>query len=238
LVLNIECTADPVNGMYPNRVHGILKTCYFTSRAGHSAFYGNYLHNNSMHTVDYHQLTQALERLQIAADAAECQGAMSAVICLTGQDGLASWLPAHFPEIESGVAEGNALAMEAKQLILDLYQYNLGCLGQGNLDYALLMPDDDDSLHERTDALGHWCQGFMLGMRFCGAEDPGQFTGELAEILDDIREISQVSSEALDDTEEEEQSYTELVEYLRVGVMLFCETLHASQGTAGSTLVH
>jgi uncharacterized protein YgfB (UPF0149 family) len=192
----------------------------------------------SMSNVDYQQLTQALERLQIAADAAECQGAMSAVICLSGADGLASWLPAHFPEIEAGVAEGNALAGEAKQLIVELYQSTLGQLGQGNFDYALLMPDDEDSLEERTDALGHWCQGFLLGLRYSGVGDPGQFSGELAEILDDIREISQVTSAALENTEEEEQSYSELVEYLRVGVMLFCETLQASKGATGSKLVH
>lgn len=191
-----------------------------------------------MQTVDYYQLSQALERCQIAADAAECQGAMSAVICLTGEDGMENWLAAHFPELETGVAQGNALASEAKALITELYKTTLNSLGQGNLDYALMMPDDEDSIFERTDALGHWCQGFMLGMRFSGVSDPGQFSGELAEILDDIREISQVSAEALENTEEEEQSYTELVEYLRVGVMLFCETLRASPGTADSTLVH
>lgn len=191
-----------------------------------------------MSDVDYQQLTQALERLQIAADAAECQGAMSAVICLTGEDGLVSWLPAHFPEIESGLAEGNALAREAKRIIVELYQSTQGQLGQGNFEYALLMPDDEEALSVRTDALGRWCQGFLLGLRFSGVNDPGQFTGELAEILDDITEISQVTSAALDNTEEEEQSYAELVEYLRVGVMLFCETLRASKGATGSKLVH
>jgi uncharacterized protein YgfB (UPF0149 family) len=191
-----------------------------------------------MSEIDYQHLTQALERLQIAADAAECQGALSAVICLTGADGLGAWLAAHFPEIESGVAEGNALAGEARQLIVSLYQTTLGQLGQGNLDYALLMPDDEDPLSLRTDALGHWCQGFLLGLRYSGVNDPGQFSGELAEILEDIGEISQVNSASLENTEEEEQSYVELVEYLRVGVMLFCETLRASKGATGSKLVH
>lgn len=235
LLLNIERTADPVNGMYHDPGHAILKSRFPTDYTARFAI--NSL-IKSMSIVDYHQLTQALERLQIAADAAECQGAMSAVICLSGEDGLSSWLPAHFPEIESGVAEGNALANEAKQMISELYQATLGQLGQGNFEYALLMPDDEDSLHERTDALGHWCQGFLLGLRYSGVNDPGQFTGELAEILDDIQEISQVTSAALEDTEEEEQSYSELVEYLRVGVMLFCETLHASKGATGSKLVH
>jgi uncharacterized protein YgfB (UPF0149 family) len=191
-----------------------------------------------MSDVDYQQLTQALDRLQIVADAAECQGAISAVICLTGEDGLANWLSAHLPEIDAGLAEGNALASEAKQLIVELYQTTLGQLGQGNFDFALLMPDDEDALSVRTDALGHWCQGFLLGMRYSGVNDVGQFSGELAEILNDITEISQVTSAALDNTEEEEQSYAELVEYLRVGVMLFCETLRASKGATSSKLVH
>ncbi|MEJ2361320.1 MAG: UPF0149 family protein [Gammaproteobacteria bacterium] len=189
-----------------------------------------------MNVVDYHQLTHALERLQIAADAAECHGALSAVICLTGEAGLASWLPAHFPEVEAGIAEGNALASEARQLIVELYQSTLAQLQQGSFDYALLMPDDEEPLSVRTDALSHWCQGFMLGLRYSGVNEPGRLSGELAEILGDIEEISQVSSSALENSEEEEQSYMELVEYLRVGVMLFCENLRS--GSNESTLVH
>lgn len=191
-----------------------------------------------MNAVDYQDLTRALERLQVAADAAECQGAMSAVACLTGEAGLPGWLTAHFPEIESGVAEGDALAAETRQMISDLYRLTLEQLDQGNFDYALLMPDDDEPLTVRTDALSHWCQGFMLGLRFSGVDDPSQFSGEMAEILGDIQEISQVSSATLEDNEEEEQSYTELVEYLRVGVMLFCENLRTGRGSSESSLVH
>lgn len=191
-----------------------------------------------MNAVDYQALTRALERLQVAADAAECQGAMSAVVCLTGDAGLTGWLAAHFPEIESGVAAGDALAVEARQMIVDLYRLTQDQLEQGNFDYALLMPDDDESLSLRTDALSHWCQGFMLGLRFSGVDDPGKFSGEMAEILGDIQEISQVSSAALENNEEEEQSYAELVEYLRVGVMLFCENLRAGKDGNESSLVH
>lgn len=191
-----------------------------------------------MSDVDYQQLTDALQRLEITADAAECQGAMSAVICLTGETGMANWLAAHFPEIDAGIAQGNALAGEARSLISDLYQIVLDQLSHGNFDYALLMPDDEESILLRTDALAHWCQGFLLGLRFSGVNDPSQFTGELAEILQDISEISQVTSESLDNSEEEERSYAELVEYLRVGVMLFCETLKARKGATNSNLVH
>lgn len=191
-----------------------------------------------MNAVDYQTLTQALERLQVAADAAECQGAMSAVVCLTGEAGLSAWLGAHFPEIESAVAGGDALAAETRRMIVELYQLTQDQLGQGNFEYALLMPDDDEPLSLRTDALSHWCQGFMMGLSYSGVSDPGQFSGETAEILGDIQEISQVSSASLENNEEEEQSYVELVEYLRVGVMLFCENLRSSKGSDASSLVH
>lgn len=191
-----------------------------------------------MNNVEYQQLTQALQRLEIAADAAECHGAMSAVICLIGEGGMANWLAAHFPEIDAGIAQGNALASELRDLISELYQTVLEQLNNGNFDYALLMPDDDESILLRTDALAHWCQGFLLGLKYSGVNDTSQFSGELAEIIQDISEISQVTSEALENNEEEEQSYAELVEYLRVGVMLFCETLRARKGATASNLVH
>ena len=231
LLLNIERVADPVNGMYRDPRHDILKNRFLPAIM-------HFLLEKYMSDIDYQKLTQSLERLQIAADAAECHGAVSAVICLTGEDGLTSWLPTHFPEIDAGLAEGDAFAKEAQQMIAALYQTTLGQLGQGNFDYALLMPDDEEPLALRTDALAHWCQGFLLGLRYSGVNDPAQFSGELAEILEDITEISQVTSAELDNTEEEEQSYTELVEYLRVGTMLFCETLRASKAAAGSKLVH
>lgn len=191
-----------------------------------------------MSDFDYQSITSALQRLEIAADAAECHGAMSSVICLTGEAGLQPWLSAHFPEIEHAIAEGNALAGETRQLIAELYQQVLQQLQRGQFDYELLMPEDTESLAMRTEALANWCQGFLLGLRCSGVSDISKFNGDLAEILEDITEISQVSGGGLEDTEEEERSWTELVEYLRVGVMLFCETLQAPNRTGQTSTVH
>lgn len=191
-----------------------------------------------MSNFDYQSITSALHRLDIAADAAECHGAMSSVICLVGEAGLHPWLAMHFPEIESAIADGDALASETRQLISDLYQQVLQQLQAGQFDYELLMPDDDEALELRTEALANWCQGFLLGLRCGGVSDISKFNGELAEILQDITEISQVSGGGLENTEEEEQSWTELVEYLRVGVMLFCETLQGQSRTGQTNTVH
>lgn len=191
-----------------------------------------------MSDPDYQTVTSALQRLDVAADAAECHGAISAVVCLLGAAGFDTWLPLHFPQLPDAATQGDALARETQDLLSTLYRNVVDELGNGRFSYHLFMPMDDTALEERADALGHWCQGFLLGLRYSGVTDTSRFTGELAEILDDIIEISQVSSAALDNTEEEERSYSELVEYLRVGVMLFNETLQARKEPPGSKSVH
>jgi len=191
-----------------------------------------------MSDPDYQSITNALQRLDTAADAAECHGAISAVVCLLGATGFDTWLAMHFPQLQAAAAQGDALAKEAQALLSALYQSVVDELGNGRFSYHLFMPMDDTTLEERADALGHWCQGFLLGLRYSGVTDTSRFSGELAEILADITEISQVSSVALDNTEEEERSYAELVEYLRVGVMLFNETLQSRKEPPGSKSVH
>ncbi len=182
-----------------------------------------------MSEFSYQQISDALQRLEIAADAAECHGAISAVACLTGDSGLLAWMDSHFPEIERAIADGNALAVEAKQLLSDLYVHVVKQLQEGEFVYEVLMPGDDEGIDMRTRSLAHWCQGFLLGLRYSGVTDVDRFSGDLAEILQDITEVSQVSDVSLENSEEEEQSYTELVEYLRVGVILFFETLQSRQ---------
>ncbi|MGD8783033.1 MAG: UPF0149 family protein [Thioalkalispiraceae bacterium] len=180
-----------------------------------------------MQEFDYDEITSALERYGIAADAADCQGSITATACMNGPSGFQLWLESYLEELQDRVNQGDALARETYTLLQKLYQQVCHQLENGEFDYALLLPDDDVDLELRTEAMSHWCQGFLMGLRYSGVTDFNKFTGELGEIIDDITEISQVSAGQLDYSEEEEQSYAELVEYLRVGVMLFNETLNS-----------
>ena len=190
-----------------------------------------------MQDFNYLDINLALEQLDIAADAAEFHGAMSAVICVNGENGYSIWLGSHVPEIEAAIARGDAQAQETSRITKGLYQQILKSLANGNFNFELMIPDDDIDLELRTEAMAHWCQGFLLGLGYSGITDLKQFSGELGEIIDDITEISQVTAGQLEYSEDEEQSLTELVEYLRVGVMLFNETLQ-SHTTQSNTSVH
>ena len=171
----------------------------------------------------YEKLEDALYRIDLASNAAECHGAVSAMVCTMGEKGKDSFIDLALPELTDKLSQGDALAQEAQQIILDVYQQTTAQLLEGGFDYQLLLPDDEETLALRAQALGHWCQGFMMGLKWAGVTEAKSLPGDLAEIMVDIAEISKVGGDHLNETEEEEQSYAELVEYLRVGVMLFSE---------------
>lgn len=231
LLSNIERLRDRVNGLFQSLPRGILSHCFPTVIVLRRAYL-------PMQDLNYQDVTDALARLGIASDAAECQGAMSAVICFAGEDGFEVWLGSHLPEIESARMQGDALATETVRITEALYSDANAQLQASALGYQLFLPDDDTDLEVRTQAMVHWCQGFLLGLRYVGVADTGQFQDELAEIINDITEIAQMTIGELDYSEEEERSYTELVEYLRVGVMLFWETLSARGSTSSTSTLH
>jgi len=189
-----------------------------------------------MQEFDYEEITAALERFGIAADAAECQGSISAMACMNGPSGFQLWLDSYLEGLQERLNQGDALAKETFDLMQGLYQRVCLQLQNGEFEYALFLPDDEIDLELRTEAMAHWSQGFLMGLQYSGVTDLSKFTGELAEIIDDVTEISQVSAGQLDYSEEEEQSYTELVEYLRVGVMLFNETLHSQMSESNQSI--
>jgi hypothetical protein len=62
---------------------------------------------------------------------------------------------------------------------------------------------------------------------------------EVREIADDIVEISRATTDG-EEGESDEAAYSELIEYLRVGVILVFETLEAERGarTTDTRVIH
>jgi uncharacterized protein YgfB (UPF0149 family) len=86
---------------------------------------------------------------------------------------------------------------------------------------VLLLPTDDAPLADRAAALGQWCQGFHGFGLNAGGKD---LSDDAKEVLQDLAAISQVQ-EALEESEDGEGDYMEVMEYLRVApLLLFSET--------------
>ena len=104
-----------------------------------------------------------------------------------------------------------------------------------NLQLQLCLPEGEDvGLGEQVNALAEWCEGFLYGLANAGIQTKGNLSAEIKEILHDIGAIAQVDGVELAD-EEEEVSFVELVEFVRVAVLLLAEEV---QPMKSSRTVH
>jgi yecA family protein len=106
--------------------------------------------------------------------------------------------------------------------------------------FQLLLPDDEDPMDERIASLSDWTRAFLIGFEAQGKIQPRpMLSAESKEALDDLQEITTLST-TFNETETEEQDYAEVVEYVRLAVLLLHqEMLNArSQGGVHPPYLH
>ena len=107
--------------------------------------------------------------------------------------------------------------------LIGLQEMVKGELTGDDVTVVLLLPNDDAPLTERTAALGQWCQGFLSGFGL-NCRDSSALSLEATEVLQDLAAIAQIQ-DALEESDDGEHDYMEVMEYLRVApLLLFSET--------------
>jgi uncharacterized protein YgfB (UPF0149 family) len=171
-----------------------------------------------MFQVTFPEVARVLQALQSSVAAAESHGCLCGALCTTQQYTLENW----FDEL---VPEADADAGDDRAPLRLLFADTIRALRGEEMEFQLLLPDDDDALLERALALSQWCQGFLYGFGTGQAVAREELTGEVNEVLRDLTHISQASVETGAEAEEEEQAYAEIVEYVRAGVQLIHDEL-------------
>jgi uncharacterized protein YgfB (UPF0149 family) len=109
------------------------------------------------------------------------------------------------------------------------------------MSFQPLLPAEEASLEQRTEALAAWCQGFNYGLALAVriADADAALKGEpVAEIVHDFAELAQLGY-AEDEIEGEgEVAWAELLEYVRVSVQLVFEELAAFRQQTGLAVRH
>lgn len=170
-----------------------------------------------MHFTEFDNMVARLTN--DAADAAECHGHLLGLLCAQIENPVGQWLDA----LLSAAPSDNALLEEARMEMDAVGRLLVGKVADGNLEYQLLLPDDDEPLSERAAALAHWCQGFLFGMAQGGIKNFAGLPGDCSELLNDFSEITKLTVE--NDTEEDEAAFIELEEFVRVGSQLIFEEM-------------
>jgi len=136
--------------------------------------------------------------------------------------GLCGWLAgggASVREWPAKVLADDALPTPAANGALDeLRLASAAQLADRSFDFALLLPEADASLAERSGALFEWCRGFLGGFGLSAGSRP-KLSEEGAEALGDLAKLAAAQAQT-DGDEEDEEALVEIEEFVRVAVLL------------------
>ena len=87
------------------------------------------------------------------------------------------------------------------------------------------MPGDDVALARRAEALVEWCRGFLGGVGLAGIGSKREaLSAEAREIVEDFGTIAASNFDYADE-DEDETALSEVLEFVRVGVLLLYSEL-------------
>jgi len=173
---------------------------------------------------NYAQIQRLLSESRALTEPAEAHGTLAGALCATGGYRLEDWLAEILPE---GATDGNVMP-----LLRGIYDETRAALTGTQMQFELLMPDDEESIEQRTEALTLWCNGFVYGLGSGGATDPERLPGDAGEIVRDLAHIMRAGVDEKEGTEANESALAELVEFVRVGVQVVFEELGAMRHPA------
>lgn len=181
---------------------------------------------------DIPQLEELLFRFDAALGASEAHGALCGMLCAQGSTEAAQWMLHVLGEHD----DSSPLLSDIGRQLLQIHQVTVAQMNGHDVEFELMLPDDDEPLDERIEALGSWCDGFVYGLAVGGITEASELPEDSKEIISDILEISRAGY-VIDDeaeaeiSEDDEEAFVEVCEYVRMGVLLIYEELQPLQSS-------
>lgn len=178
--------------------------------------------NDTTQPLDFDEYCNRMLEFGYEVSPSELHGLLSGVAC-TGlkirPDSIVNLTLKHL-DVDS-CSDRNRTAILAMYEVIEREMFS------SDSSYAVFLPDDELDLSQRLRCLTAWCQGFLVGFGTAAAQQQvSRFSPETEEALKDIVNIanmaddSSADGEVDDDEEADEAAYAEIVEYLKVAVLL------------------
>lgn len=162
--------------------------------------------------VSYQELDHCLQELGAQISPAETHGLLTGIICLLNDNQDAIWRATLLESLDC--EQPNKRQWKILDRIVDSMRAKFIKL---NFDFDLMLPSDETPLNERVLELGHWCRGFLSGLGMVGITSEDLKNEVVKELVDDLSKIAHVSM-GKKASEEDEDNFIEIVEYVRMAV--------------------
>jgi len=173
---------------------------------------------------DWSEILAECQRLHLSVAPSELHGGLSGWLAGGGDDPT-GW-------VQAVLAEEGAPRPDGDDPLGRLFETTLTQLDAPDFGFSLLLPDEDASLLERSEALFAWCRGFVGGYGLAA----GECTDLSAEGHDALADLVRLAAEngQLEGDEEDEIALMELEEFVRVTALL----LHSEHVQTPQRSVH
>lgn len=167
------------------------------------------------------ELSKALDQTELKLHASQAHGLIAGILC-----GIPAKRDAAWRTIMSGSEEGPETT---HAMLQGIYQATNQQLADNLFEFQLLLPSDAEALPVCAEALTLWCQGFLTGLKMVEVSLTGSKDSEVTEVISDIVEIAKMNYEEVVASEEDEAAYVELVEYVRMAVILIYQDMREQE---------
>ncbi len=197
--------------------------------------------------LSFDVIDDALRRAGAITDPAEAHGSLCGLVCVLGAAAQSPWMADTLPTANGAVVPDDRAAADPSgtadlaELLGALAVASSAALEAGDMSFQPLLPEDGESLEQRTIALATWCQGFNYGLALAvriGDADEAVQQPTIAEIVRDFAEVAQLGYTEDEIEGEGEVAWAELVEYVRVSVQLVFEELAGVRQRIGAAVRH
>ena len=169
--------------------------------------------------LDFEQLSAITGQAEIVFSPVEMHGVLAGLLVVDKAVTESQYL-----ECIVGEQPAVPLAEEVTDALHQLHKDTKVMIASEDFEFEPLLPDDDYTLADRLNAAGDWARGFIMGLSKQGVDAKKIVSPDVSQFIHDLTEIS-TSEYEVDDSEESELIYVELVEYLRMGAILLQEEL-------------
>lgn len=189
-----------------------------------------------MNQHGFSEIEQALSVLDAAVSVPEAHGCLCGALCVMPGFSAQHWLRELLPDPAEGGAVPDSLVIDG--VLAQVYATTVEALRGEEMSFAPLLPDDELPLTQRIAALAQWSQGFLYGFGIGAPTMSEELPDDVNEILSDFSQIARATDTESTGGDEEEQAYTELVEYLRAAAQLVHHDLAELRTNCKTALSH
>ncbi len=174
----------------------------------------------------FSDVTATLQMRGFEHGASGWHGLMCGVLAVNATSSYTVWLH----ELVENNNPTHAFGIETERELRHAFEVVREQLFDPEMGFRLLLPEDHAPFKQRLQAVAQWCDGFMFGVALSAVDTNVKFSLDSQEILRDVAEIARLGVSQVQD-EADELAYVEIVEYLRVGVLIIAEEFRADRAS-------